>query len=249
MKILPLYIYQILKNLVRHIFWLYKLSSSDLGNGIEINFPVIREGKGKLTFGKDGFIGTHVKLGIGEKAILIFGAKAHLDSKAKILVSKNCNLNVGGNFKLGAASRCYVQNAWQFGDNVKIETNCAIFAREPELFGKLTIGNNSNIGDFTIIDLVDDVTIGNDVALGPNCTVYTHDHIYTDKNLPAWKGGIISKPIIIEDGAWIGSGVTILPGVTIGKRAVIAAGSVVTKNVAAESIYGGIPAKLIKTIH
>jgi acetyltransferase-like isoleucine patch superfamily enzyme len=54
--------------------------------------------------------------------------------------------------------------------------------------------------------------------------------------------------IIIDDGSTDGSGVTLLPGVTIGKRAVIAAGSVVTKSVEAESIYGGVPAKFIKRI-
>jgi acetyltransferase-like isoleucine patch superfamily enzyme len=149
---------------------------------------------------------------------------------------------------LGEASRCFVQNDWLIGNNVKIETHCAVFARESEKSGKLVIGNNSNIGDHTIIDLVDDLTIGNDVAIGPNCTLYTHDHIYDDINLPAWKGGIISKPIIIEDGAWVGSSVTILPGITIGKRAVVAAGSIVTKNVETNCIYGGNPAKLIREI-
>ena len=248
MMVFILYFKNIFKNFIRNIFWLYKLSTSEFGARLKIEFPVIREGKGKFSMGNDSFIGYKAEIGVGENASLNIGNNSLLESESTILINKNCNFLIGDNFKIGKAAKFYVQNNWVFGNNVKIETYCAIFAREPDRAGKLTIGNNSNIGDYTIIDLVDDFHIGNDVAIGPNCTIYTHDHIYTDKNLPAWKGGLISKSIHIEDGAWIGSGVTILPGVSIGERAVVAAGSVVTKNVVANSIYGGIPAKLIKTI-
>ncbi|MFB9054537.1 acyltransferase [Formosa undariae] len=96
--------------------------------------------------------------------------------------------------------------------------------------------------------MVKDVNRGSDVAIGPNCTLYTHDHDYSDKIVAAWKGVIISNPIIIKNGAWIGSNVTILPGATIGNRAVIAAASVVTMNVESETIVEGVPAKFIKRI-
>ncbi len=247
-KVLLSLLKNVLGRLSRHLYWIYKLSQSDIGSDVKLEFPIIREGKGILRIGKRSFIGKKVKLGVGENGNLVFGNGTRIETKTLILVKKNCNLTIGNNFKIGEASRCFIQNDWNFGDNVKIETNCAIFAREPDFSGKLYIGNNSNIGDYTIIDLVNDLTIGNDVAIGPNCTIYTHDHIYTDKSLPAWKGGVISKPIIIEDGAWVGANVTILPGTTIGKRAVVAAGSIVTQNVEANCIYGGNPAKLIKEI-
>ncbi|MEZ4801894.1 MAG: DapH/DapD/GlmU-related protein [Gelidibacter sp.] len=237
-----------LNQMLRRLFWLYKLSISELGSGIQLEFPIIREGRGDLKIGNNSYISKNVNFGIDEKSILILGSNSKINNNAVILVNKNCSFTIGNDFILGEGTRCYVKKDWKFGNYVKIETNCSIFGRESEKSGKLNIGNNSSIGDYTIIDVVDDIYIGNDVAIGPNSTLYTHDHIYTDKNVPAWKGGLISKPIIIEDGAWVGSGVTILPGVTIGKRAVIAAGSVVTKNVESNSIYGGIPAKFIKTI-
>ena len=56
------------------------------------------------------------------------------------------------------------------------------------------------------------------------------------------------KPITIKDNVWIGANVTILPGVTIGENAIIAAGAVVNKDVAANTIVGGVPAKYIKSI-
>ncbi|WP_435134185.1 acyltransferase [Formosa sp. A9] len=237
-----------LKTVLRHVFWLYKLSQSSIGKQSQIVFPVIREGAGTLTIGDKVRLEKHTNLGIGQKGTLSIGQAAVFETQSTILVNKNCQVTIGENFKLGAHARLYVNNHWEFGNDVKIETHCAIFSREPQGQGILKIGNGTHIGDFTIIDLVQDVTLGNEVAIGPNCTLYTHDHEYTNKELPAWKGGLVSKPIFIEDGAWIGSNVTILPGVTIGKRAVIAAGSVVTKNVPSETIYGGIPAKLIKEI-
>jgi len=247
-SIIRAFISDFVSTITRRLFWFYKLSSSNLGKSIKIEFPVIREGAGVLTLGDYSYLGKLSNLGIGENARLKTDNNTHIGTKSIILINKNSSLVIGSNFKLGEGARLFVQNNWQFGNQVKIETNCAIFAREPNATGNLIIGDGSHIGDYTIIDLVNHVTLGREVAIGPNCTLYTHDHEYMNKEVAAWKGGLISKPITIEDGAWVGSGVTILPGVVIGKRAVIAAGSVVTKNVEAESIYGGIPAKLIKKI-
>jgi acetyltransferase-like isoleucine patch superfamily enzyme len=236
------------EDILRKLYWFYNISQSNIGEKTVIQFPVIREGKGELTVGAYSLLAKKSNLGIAKGSKLNIGEKAYIEANSNILVSDNSNFVVGQGFKLGYASRLYVNKDSTIGDNVSIATHTAIFSREPDLYGKLSIGDNTNIGDNIIIDLGDDVIIGHNVALGPNCTIYTHDHIYTDKTLPAWKGGVVSKPISIEDGAWIGSNVTILPGVTIGKRAIVAAGSVVTKNVEPETIFGGVPAKKLKNI-
>ncbi|MBP1839111.1 acyltransferase [Formosa algae] len=248
MKIILGFIKYHINHLVRQLFWVLKLSQSNIGKDVSIQFPVIREGNGTFSLGDKSKLEKRTNIGVGNKAILDVGKDALFEEASTILVNKNHSLKIGDQFKLGAHARLYVNSDWSFGSAVKIETHCAIFARESGYVGKLIIGDHSHIGDFTIIDLVNDVVIGSDVAIGPNCTLYTHDHEYKDKNVAAWKGGIVSKPIQIENGAWIGSNVTILPGVVIGERAVIAAGSVVTKSVEAETIVGGIPAKLIKRI-
>lgn len=88
------------------------------------------------------------------------------------------------------------------------------------------------------------ITIGDDVLVGHNCVIATLNHAID----PNRRGDMIPAPVIIEDKVWIGANVTILPGVTIAAGAILAAGAVVTKDVEAESIVGGVPARLLKRI-
>lgn len=99
-----------------------------------------------------------------------------------------------------------------------------------------------------IIVIDDNLTIEDEIAIGLNCVIYTHDHNYNVKEKAAWKGRIVPKSITIKKGAWVGSNVTLLPGIEIGKRCVIAAGAVITKTTKDNSIYGGIPATKLKNI-
>ena len=88
------------------------------------------------------------------------------------------------------------------------------------------------------------ITIEDDVLIGPGAKIITVNH-YLE---PEKRKELELDPVVIEKNAWIGAGATILPGVRIGKNAVVAAGAVVTKNVAPNSVVAGVPAKLIKTI-
>jgi acetyltransferase-like isoleucine patch superfamily enzyme len=90
------------------------------------------------------------------------------------------------------------------------------------------------------------ISIGNNVMIGPNVSFETVNHGLTVKE---GKGrGMNTKPIVVKDMVWIAAGAIILQGVTIGEGAVITAGAVVTKDVDAYCIYGGVPARKIKTI-
>ncbi|WHQ37029.1 sugar O-acetyltransferase [Spiroplasma sp. SV19] len=88
------------------------------------------------------------------------------------------------------------------------------------------------------------ITIGDNVLIGPNCNIMTTNHpIAVDL-----RKATISKKITIENNVWLGANVTVTPCVTIGENSIIAAGSVVTKNIPKDVIAGGTPAKIIKKL-
>jgi len=88
------------------------------------------------------------------------------------------------------------------------------------------------------------ITIEDNVLIAPKVSLLTEGHPIEPENRHA----LIPKPIHIKKNAWIGAGATILQGVTIGENAVVASGAVVSKDVPDNTVVGGIPAKIIKTI-
>lgn len=116
--------------------------------------------------------------------------------------------------------------------------------RKVKLSAKLRLGDRSSVGDFSYLQ--GDITIGNDVMMAPRCAIIADNHNYSDISRPMNTQGVRSDMVKIGNDVWLGYGVTILPGVTIGDGAICAAGAVVTKDVAPYSIVGGNPARLIK---
>lgn len=112
-------------------------------------------------------------------------------------------------------------------------------------------GKNTIIGDNVFINSScqfqdqGGIVIGDGALIGPKTVIATLNHHQN----PDKRGNLIPKPVKIGKNVWIGANVTILPGVTIGDGAIIAAGAVVNKNVEANTVVGGVPAKLIKRIH
>jgi maltose O-acetyltransferase len=109
----------------------------------------------------------------------------------------------------------------------------------------ISIGNNSGIGRCSQIIANAAVSIGDDVLIGPELFIHTSNHHFSKEKLIRLQGSTY-EPVTIGNDVWIGARVTILPGVTIGHGAIIAAGSVVTKNVPVGTVVGGVPAKYIK---
>ncbi|WP_308203244.1 DapH/DapD/GlmU-related protein [Georgenia satyanarayanai] len=88
------------------------------------------------------------------------------------------------------------------------------------------------------------ITIGDDCLIGHNAVIATLQHDID----PARRGGLEPSPVVIGSNVWLGANVTVLPGVTIGEDAVIGAGSVVTRDVPAESVAVGSPARVVRSI-
>lgn len=129
----------------------------------------------------------------------------------------------------------------KMGKDVYIMEGCKIYYP-----GGVEIGKCSGINHYTDIGGRGGLKIGNYVMIGPYCQVLTAEHNYQDLNKPIYLQGIKCGQVVIEDDAWIGTHVVILPNVRIGKGAIVGAGSVVTKDVKPYSIVAGAPAKLIK---
>lgn len=113
----------------------------------------------------------------------------------------------------------------------------------------IEIGFNSDIGMGAKIYGVGGggkLYIGKNVMMAPEVTILTLSHNYHKKDIPIIKQGSTANEVIINDNVWIGYRAIILPGVTIGKGSVIAAGAVVTKDVQENTVVGGVPAKFIK---
>jgi maltose O-acetyltransferase len=111
----------------------------------------------------------------------------------------------------------------------------------------LSVGEQSGLGLNAYLSCVDDVTIGDRVLMGPDVMIFTTDHNWCDIDKTYFNKGMTKAPVVIENDVWIGARVIILKGVTIGKGATIAAGSVVTQDVDSMAIVGGVPAKFIKS--
>jgi acetyltransferase-like isoleucine patch superfamily enzyme len=128
------------------------------------------------------------------------------------------------------------------GKKSVIESYCCI----NNAVGDVAIGDHTRIGIHCTV--IGPVSIGNNVNLAQGITVTALNHNFGDTTRKIDEQGISTKPVEIGDDVWIGANAVILPGVTIGRHAVVAAGAVVTNDVPNNCVVGGVPAKLIKQI-
>lgn len=117
----------------------------------------------------------------------------------------------------------------------------------------ISIGNNVVMNTDVHIGCINKVIIGNNVLIASRVYISDHSHgeITTDalSFVPAKRLLISKGPVVIEDNVWIGEGVCVLPGVTIGKNAIIGANAVVTKDIPANAVAIGAPARVLKILN
>lgn len=128
------------------------------------------------------------------------------------------------------------------GKQSVVESYCCI----NNAVGNVTIGDYTRIGIHSTI--IGPVCIGQHVNLAQGVVVTALNHNFEDISKRIDKQGVSTKPVVIGDDVWIGANSVILPGVTIGNHCVVAAGAVVTKDVPDNTLVGGVPAKILKTL-
>ena len=131
---------------------------------------------------------------------------------------------------------------FSLGDYSVVES----FACINNAVGDVIIGDHTRIGLHNTI--IGPVTIGHHVNLAQGITVTALNHNFEDARKRIDEQGVSTKPVVIEDDIWIGANAVVLPGVTIGHHSVVAAGAVVTKDVAPHSLVAGVQAKIIKQL-
>jgi acetyltransferase-like isoleucine patch superfamily enzyme len=112
----------------------------------------------------------------------------------------------------------------------------------------ITIGRDSLIGEYSVLRGQGGIQIGDRVYTSPMTQIIAVNHVFDDPEQPFINQGITAEGIVIEDDVWLGSGAIITDGVRIGRGAVVAAGAVVTHDVPAHAVVGGIPARPIRDI-
>lgn len=158
-----------------------------------------------------------------------------------VQISHGKHIRCGKNVKFEDYSEIHglCSEGLDFGDYVTISRGVMI--RPSSYYGGdlgigLTMGEHSSIGPYGYVGCSGRITIGKNVMFGPKCSLFAENHNFADTEASIKSQGVNQKGITVEDDCWIGSNVTILDGVTIGKGSVIGAGTLVTKDIPAGSI-------------
>lgn len=132
----------------------------------------------------------------------------------------------------------------RLGQGVGLNRHSSLYAAR----GRITLGNNVFLGDFSSINANDaEIIIGSNVAIGPMTLIQGANHAYDRLDIPIVEQGHLSSQVIIEDNVWIAARCVVLPGVRIRSGAVVAAGAVVTRDVPAGAVVGGVPAGVLRS--
>lgn len=155
---------------------------------------------------------------------------------ARVVLSEGCVLD---------ARHETVPCAIALGDDVILSSGVIVQCKG----ATIRIGDRSGLGMGSVVLATDanDVTIGADVAIGPRCVIGGGNYNIGRLDVPIWRQGIQrDRPIVLEDDLWLGSNVTVLSGVRIGRGSIVAAGAVVTHDIPPHTLAGGVPAKPLR---
>ena len=188
---------------------------------------------------------------------LLLSLFAVIPSICNLVTIRYRHMKIGKLVKINGRLRVYGGGQIQIEDRVRINSgrqynpiggDTTVILNSSE-HGKIVIGEGSGLSNCTIVSR-ESVMIGKDVRIGGSTHIYDTDFhgISFEDRIIHGDQNVKNSPVVIEDGAFIGSSVIILKGVTIGRHSVIGAGSVVAKDVPAGEIWAGNPARFIRKL-
>ena len=135
----------------------------------------------------------------------------------------------------------------RMGSHVSIVGYISLTGAGKNPYRRLRIGDGSIVSLGVLLNLDGDITIGSEVEIAQFARIYTARHRIGPSER-RFTPDFTPTPVVVEDGAYIGTSAIILPGVTIGRGSVVSAGSVVTRDVPPNSLAAGVPAKVVKEL-
>lgn len=185
--------------------------------------------------------------------------RGFIKTRQKVFVGKHTFIRNSGNISFGKNVTIdkytvidgFASERIILGDCVKIGAFSNLSSTSHlSKYGKgLKMGNHSAIGDYTQFGAAGGIEIGNDVIMGSYISFHSENHNFNNPDMLIREQGVTSKGIKIGNNVWVGAKVTFLDGSVVGNNSVVAAGAVVNGIYPDNSIIGGVPAKILKTIN
>lgn len=196
--------------------------------GLQLRCRICQHTQGLRLFGSRARICRHLGIGCIEWGATVrgpvrFGRRVIVGRRSAVLCDRASELSIGDD--------TYV------GPDVMIAT----------YEGKIRIGNRVGINPYSILYGHGGLVIGDDVLIAAHTVIIPANHNFSRRDIPINTQGESRKGVTIGNDVWLGARVTVLDGVTIGQGAIVAAGAVVTQDVAPYTIVGGVPARVLST--
>lgn len=176
-----------------------------------------------------------------------------LDVGDEVTICRGVFINTRGNSRISLGNQVHIERDVRIEcttgsgkvdirDNVRLDRGVDIKVHKE---GQTEIGDRTYIGPYTCLSGYGHIKIGKDCLIASHSAIYAHNYNFADPTQKIKEQGYNYKGIAIEDDCWLGSGVRVLDGVTIGQGSVIGAGAVVTKDIPPYSVAVGVPAKIV----